>query len=385
MKYFILLLVFLSSTACSAKLVLKSSDFVDTVKIEVQNGKIILPVSINNNTYRFFLDTGASGFIYQNGRVPLTVSQSGKYNTKDINGEVGELQKSTPTDIVIDKIKIADYEFAYMNGTGLDCFSDGIIGFDLIKAGVNVKIDLEKKWVILTDRKDFFRHEPGEKIDYKLVNSRPYISYAIGHGIALKAMFDTGSAGFLGLERKQYEKILNSNNRDWLAQQVVWSDTGRSTYSVNGLSPERETIFLKLDSVNFDNLSFSDVNAEVRTGFSVIGTGILKYGSVIIDPFRKELCYEPYQKYKIIKVSEPGESVVLAFTQNKAVVELLDKKSALYLAGLRKGDVILEVNKIKITDICTLNRIKDQLLKGTPSNLRCQDSSGNIKIIDIIL
>jgi len=99
-----------------------------------------------------------------------------------------------------------------------------------------------------------------------------------------------------------------------------------------------------LDNVNFGNLSFSDVNAEVRTGFSVIGTGILKYGSVIIDPFRKELCYEPYRKSKIIKVCKPGKSVVLAFTQNKAVVELLDKKSALYLAGLRKGDVILEVN-----------------------------------------
>ena len=88
---------------------------------------------------------------------------------------------------------------------------------------------------------------------------------------------------------------------------------------------------------------------------------------------------------KIIKVSELGKSVVLAFTQNKAVVELLDKKSALYLAGVRKGDIILEVNKIKITDICTLNRIKDQLLKGTPLKLRCRDSSGNIKIIDIIL
>ena len=218
MKYFILIIVFLSSTACSAKLALKSSNFVDTVKIEVQNGKIILPVSINNNAYRFFLDTGARGFIYRNGRVPVGVSQSGKYNTKDINGEVSELQKSTPTDIVIDKIKIADYEFIYMNGTGFDCFSDGIIGFDLIKAGVNVKIDLGKKWIILTDRKDFFRHEPGEKIDYKLVNDRPYVSYAIGHGIALNAMFDTGNAGFLGFEKKQYEKILNSDNRDWLAQ-----------------------------------------------------------------------------------------------------------------------------------------------------------------------
>ena len=373
-KYILFLsFLFLNTSFLNGKAI---ENFNDTISIEYKNGVVLVPVTIDGVSYPFILDTGASrGFVYKSSSFTMHKSDK-KYYTMDVNQKTGTLDITQPMEIKIGNYIIPNYQFSIMGGTGFDCFSEGIIGFDMFE-NVIMKIDVRNNILILTNQKQLFEKEYGIDVKYKTKNSRPAISYNIASSKNDWAIFDTGANLFF-----QYDINKLKYNPE-LANQVVWSDTGRTTYSVHGLGDSSKVAFINPRVFAVGDISFNNAHIQAKEGESFLGAKILEYCAVIIDPFSKKIKFEPYSMSKTIEMKGTEKNEVISFVDSKLTIVMINENSKLYKLGARKNDVILEIDGVIVSDICSLLAIKNALSDTSNHKLKMIDLNGNLKMFEI--
>ena len=400
---------------------LSAENFCDTISIDVEDNLILVPVRIDNKVYRFCLDTGSSqGMVYANSNIPNLVPL-GNIISRDANNHVDTVQViqlppfTLPTNS--SQLTVSGYVASLMPRHSISDKYDAIIGFDLFNRGICAKIDKQRGLLILTDEKKLFRAEEkaGYTLRYKLKWFVPYLYVSPFVRHTDEALFDTGAPLFYTMSRESFDQHLASdlanlhkNLGAGIERQVEGRAEGHLTLGGFGLEKKDEVVFLHLDRLKWGDFAFTDLHTITTQGASKIGAKLLDFGTVIINPFRKHITFQPFPNEVpssgeeglgvVARPSPSGEleggsssvrvgnkqfSVAFVPYKGQAVVGLIWEGSPPYKAGMRQGDVILQIDQRPINSFADFQRFG--FIKGERHRFRLRDQQGVEKIVECII
>ncbi len=412
---------------------LSAENFCDTISIDVEDDLILVPVQINNMVYRFCLDTGSSqGMVYANSNIPDLVPL-GNIISRDANNHVdtvkviqlppftlnpslnpspldakrrfrsvAEKEPSLNSSQPSQELTVSGYVASLMPRHSISDKYDAIIGFDLFNRGICAKIDKQRGLLILTDEKKLFRAEEkvGYTLRYKLKWFVPYLYVSPFVRHTDEALFDTGAPLFYTMSRESFDQHLASdlanlhkNLGAGIERQVEGRAEGHLTLGGFGLEKKDEVVFLHLDRLKWGDFAFTDLHTITTQGASKIGAKLLDFGTVIINPFRKHITFQPYPNEvpssgegsggSSVRVGNKQFSVAFVPYKGQAVVGLIWEGSPPYKSGMRQGDVILQIDQRPINSFADFQRFG--FIKGERHRFRLRDQQGVEKIVECII
>ena len=354
-------------------------NFCDTIPIEFDNDQIYIPVMMNGEEHLFNLDTGSSqGTVYEGAHIG-SWTELGNVVSRDANNRQDTVKVISLPPFKMGNLTVGDYVASVFPRPTVKGKYDVIIGFDLFNKGLCAKIDVEHKIMILTDIRDFFSGEQGFAVKYKLKWFVPYvlISPFIRH--VDETLFDLGSRPLYVMNKENFdEHAYKSNN---VGSQVEGIAKGNMNIGNLGTEKQDEVAFLHLDRLKWGDFSFNDVHATTTSGSSRIGAQMLKYGSVIIDAFRKQIVFQPYSGADSVEVDNKQFGVAFVPKDGMAAVGLVFQKSEAYINGMRQGDIILKING---QQIFTFNDfVNYPFVKGRRYTFTLHDKKGFDKEVSV--
>lgn len=354
-------------------------NFADTIPIEVVDNQIFVKATAGGRVYRFCLDTGSSqGTVYAS--FPISGLRAlGSVVSRDAAGRSDTVSVVQLPAITIGKLTITGYVASLLPSTMLRAY-DGIIGFDFFNKGLCCKIDTRNRRMVIADRRDFFDGETGYALHYKLKWFVPYVMVSPFKRHYDEALFDTGSNALYTMNKQSFdEHAYKSKN---VNSQVEARVKGKLTIGNIGAERGGEVAFLKLDRLKWDDFSFLDVSAVTTQGSSKIGAAMLRYGSVIINGFRRYIRFQPYEGGDSVKVSnKPLTTAYVPTDDGRASVGIIMPGSADYEAGLRQGDIIISIDGKAIASFAAFQRFT--LVKGMTHKMRVLTQEGKVK--DVVI
>lgn len=354
-------------------------NFADTIPIEVVDNQIFVKATAGGRVYRFCLDTGSSqGTVYASSYIS-GLRALGSVVSRDAAGRSDTVSVVQLPAITIGKLTITGYVASLFPSTMLRAY-DGIIGFDFFNKGLCCKIDTRNRRMVIADRRDFFDGETGYALHYKLKWFVPYVMVSPFKRHYDEALFDTGSNVLYTMNKQSFdEHAYKSKN---VNSQVEARVKGKLTIGNIGAERGGEVAFLKLDRLKWDDFSFLDVSAVTTQGSSKIGAALLRYGSVIINGFRRYIRFQPYEGGDSVKVSnKPLTTAYVPTDDGRASVGIVMPGSADYEAGLRQGDIIISIDGKAIASFAAFQRFT--LVKGMTHKMRVLTQEGKVK--DVVI
>lgn len=354
-------------------------NFADTIPIEVVDNQIFVKATAGGRVYRFCLDTGSSqGTVYASSSIS-GLRALGSVVSRDAAGRSDTVSVVQLPAITIGKLTITGYVASLFPSTMLRAY-DGIIGFDFFNKGLCCKIDTRNRRMVIADRRDFFDGETGYALHYKLKWFVPYVMVSPFKRHYDEALFDTGSNVLYTMNKQSFdEHAYKSKN---VNSQVEARVKGKLTIGNIGAERGGEVAFLKLDRLKWDDFSFLDVSAVTTQGSSKIGAAMLRYGSVIINGFRRYIRFQPYEGGDSVKVSnKPLTTAYVPTDDGRASVGIVMPGSADYEAGLRQGDIIISIDGKAIASFAAFQRFT--LVKGMTHKMRVLTQEGKVK--DVVI
>lgn len=326
----------------NVKFTVSKKNFVDSIPIEFHNGRIILKAYSGDREYRFLLDTGSSqGVIYENSMFNY-VRKRGTITSHDANGTSHKIMTVEYPRFRIGSLVIEGYCGSLLPRQSNSDSHDAIIGFDIINKGLLAKIDIASGMLILTDNRRFFDREVGYVMKYRLLRWVPNVKLSPFPNCTDEARFDTGSRRLYEMSNcscTTFSKAIYE-----FGSQIEGITHGSRTIASFGKEDHAQMAFLHLDRVMMGGFSFTDYHTITTQGNSRIGSELLNYGSVIINPFRKEITFCPYKDEGYYEVCNKQMDIAFVPMNGKASVGIIWEGSRHFRNGFRQGDVILSIN-----------------------------------------
>ncbi|PCI35546.1 MAG: hypothetical protein COB60_02170 [Flavobacteriaceae bacterium] len=359
-----------------------------------KNNLIILPIEVNGKALNFILDTGVSRTILFN------LNQVDSLDLKEVKKiKIKGLGSNKPVDALLSKnnnfrIKnivgrnqnlyfILDSDFDLSAKLGLTIH--GIIGYDLVKDFV-VEINYSQKRITFYNPKKYKkkRLRKFEKFDLTFYNNKPYIHTYIQFKkeeapVLVKLLVDSGGSDALWIFEGSHEKIVSPEKYfdDYLGEGLSGIINGKRSKVYNLLLGKYN---LKGTTVSYPDSSAIVIARKQLDRNGSIGGTVLGRFRLILDYQNAALYLKKGGKYdKPFNYNMSGIELVYSgqvlvkerqaainsntynSSTNRGVEVLLDynynfifkpsysifsirKNSPAYIAGLRKGDIILSVN-----------------------------------------
>ena len=349
-------------------------NFVDTLKIKIWDGAVIIPVEINGETKNLMFDTGAErGFwigdeedwMTPSGETLSLVDSQKTRHKKDV-------MKLPP--VKMGSITIENYTVVVDNG--LDDYVcdkiDGAIGYDLVVRGLSFKFYTKDSLMIVTDRKGFFsKEEKGQPTlkykRYHKTNPQVWVDFPFHR---IKLLFDSGAIGG-DFDLPEYLMSIWANNYPELGQKMDEYTVVRDTtvYHTAGLFGRlNDTVPYRIfhcPEVEMGGITFTDVwvSTDNRTG--KVGSAILKKNSLIIDGYKRKLVLLPHDGNMVQYYGNEDKRGIKFIHADKndtlgAMKAVVRKSGDAYQKGIRTGDYLISVNGVEITDYCTYFNLTDR-------------------------
>lgn len=361
--------------------------FADTIDIEFENHRILLPVEIDGRKYRFLFDTGCTqGAVFDPS--PLwgrsrggssSLKEVGRVAFRDINDRPDTVRVVQLPPFRLGSLTIDGYLCTVIRSGPVTRGYDGIIGFDLLNKGLCCKIDVENKRLILTDRKKLFAHEEGYEVKYKLHSFVPYVWVSPFMRHMDRALFDTGYSGLYTMNRESFQKHVYKSKQ--VAAQVEGRAIGQHTIGAGGVETADTVYFLALDRLKWDDFSLRNYHTITQEGSSHIGAELLDYGRIIINPFKKRIIFQPNTKTDELTIGNSALQMSIVPAGNRPSIGLIREGSEAYLNGMRRGDVILKINDRDIPSVAAYMQFP--FVKGETYTFTVRTEQGNIKKVQI--
>ena len=350
---------------------LSRHDFVDTVKVELFDGAVIVPVEIEGEVRRLMFDTGAEFGFWIGGKEAWMQPSGDNISILDSQKTNREIPLYKVPSMTLGSTVIEGYPIIAQEEMGeIVCGRfDGGLGFNLVAKGLSFKLDTKDSLLIITDRKRFFAKEEKGQPTLKYREDdvpRVYVEFPFTR---VKMLFDTGWYGgwfdlpeyWLNRWSKNDRKMKQSIDR-----LTVWIDTSMVTQSgLFGYSLETVAYrMLHIPIASLDNLTLKDVWVHSDSHSVKVGSALLKRNSLIIDSHKKSLVLLPHDGNLEQVVENEGKGIFFISADEgdtlgvvKAVVH---KNSKAYRKGIRTGDYLVTANGIPITDLCTYVTLSDK-------------------------
>ena len=326
---------------------LSRKNFVMTIPIEIERGQIYLPVRMQGRQYRFKLDTGASqGVIYDDVDIE-GLRELGFIKSEDAVGQSHQVTTVELPPLMLDSLIISGFKVQRMKRNVRRQGEDGIIGFALFHRGIAAKIDCRDSVMILTDRKAYFKRAQGEALRYRLKWHVPYVNISPFEGTTEEVLFDSGSPLLYAINNERFAQMLATAPS--VERQIEGITYGSHAIGHFGSERSHQIILLSLDSLRWGNFILQEVHCATVQGGSHIGAPLLRYGAMIIDPFRKQLIFQPYDGQTSCIVANRRPDIVIVEKEGKAMIGMVMEQGKAWEAGFRHDYIIEKVDGEPIT------------------------------------
>lgn len=330
-------------------------NYYSEIKYEDVNGKIVIPVSINNKTYRFLFDTGAPNVISSGIFETLNIEKSTEITVSDANNNKQNMKNAIIPSLTIGDVIYKNSQalvFDDTNNIVFNCFEiDGIIGTNLLRKSI-VKILPKENLLVLTNDRKRMSLSKDEAIDMVLRGgqSSPYISIGLqGENNAKEfLLLDTGASGFYDMCKKNYSTLKERNVTHELGNSI-----GASSLGMFGATKESVQYRVQIPTIKIVNHEFKNVITTTgNDDNSRIGSDILKYGDMTLDFRNKKFYFNPFEKQSDLDEKLFGFTPTIA--ENKLIVGMVWNEDL--KEHMSYGDEILKVNDTDLAylDLCHL-------------------------------
>lgn len=359
-------------------------EYYEVIPYQTEIGKIIIPVSINDKTYRFLLDTGAPNLFSPELLKELKINEGDSINVSDANDQ-GQKMKF----VVVPQVKIGNLVFENQAGLIYDlekhyllsCYKiDGFIGSNLLRNSI-IKINGTNKTIVITNKIKSLNIEK-KPIKMKLFGNQksPYVELKFVGKNSEKAsdmvLVDTGMDGFYDMSKRAYMIFEKNNIFDALSSAVGIGDAG-----LFGVGNSSEQKLLEIENANLNQQIIKNIMVTTTTdNNSRIGIDILKYGDVTLDFLNKKFYFE---STKTIDVKEKTPKFYSSVQNNKVVVGLIwDEKLKMLM---NTGDEVISIDEIDISNIslCDFLKLKKEWKNKDRYILKTKNKEGQINEINI--
>lgn len=347
---FLSIFAFLSAVASSAKekvyhlgFEMSKTGFCDTIPIIVDEGQIYIDIELGGEKRRFNLDTGAAqGALFGNAAMK-GARHLGYVASNDAAGNKDTVEVvALPTLTFSSGLKTEGYVATVYDKGSVKRKYDGVLGFDLFNSGISAKIDTRAGVMILSDRTDIFAKEKGHRLKYRLKWFAPYVKVSPFIRHVDEALFDTGYRHLYTMNDESFRK--HSYKSRQVMEQVT--DSAKGSFAIGNIGAEESAMvyFMQLDRLAWGEYRFTDVSAMTTRGSSKIGAALLNYGSIIIEPKRKSLTFQPYCDTDSTSVTNTLPSLAFVPVNGKPAIGIVARGCDAYKAGARSGDIILSID-----------------------------------------
>lgn len=352
MKQLLHLLILLSFSSCGIVGRIKTVGLINGTQIEQRhffeeisfkevNGKIILPVEIQNNVYDFLFDTGAIAVIDNEVLKNLKNQKVTSQKVKDYFGAKSKLNYYKLEQASVQNI---NFRLAGVVGADLglikskDCSGiSGIVGANWMKKAL-WQIDFQQHKLRFASSMDSLQVlENSDTIRFiPNLQGTPAFKFSTSNGVQKDMILDTGSSGNLSMPAKGFSK--EERNAALLKRFGL-------TYGAFGSSLD-STFFIQCPSASVGNkLELSDpiVALESSTSKGVMGTAFLRNYLLTIDWQRQYLILSPIAAPEKKKENAYGFGINLV--DDKLIVSSVYKNALNQEQGLEYNDQILMINQ----------------------------------------
>ena len=333
-NYYLIVFCLLSIYSCSLKTrnilhggLVKNVNFTEEIPFDFSYGIPIIEVDIQENTYRFLLDTGAPTVITPELAALLNSEEITKEKVFDSQGN-----KEKESFIKIKKLSISSIDFEDIGAAVSDinqtfeisCLHiDGIIGANLMEK-IYWKIDYAQKKISLSDSSFPLDGEHFE-IDFKPQKNQatPKITITINSKKIKNISLDTGSNGGFDFESKDHSKIAKDSED--------LSVFGTASTGVYGRGEDAIKLFSKVKTLELGDLDYKNqiVSFEKNTA-KTLGNDFLQHFTVLLDWKKKKIYLFPESTYSYGSVEgfgfytkiEDGKLKVAAVVQNSMAAKM---------------------------------------------------------------
>lgn len=392
-----LALTLLALPASAQKLIrdfsISEKDFVDTIKIKIWKGAIIIPVEIDGEIKNMMFDTGANmGFWI--GKEEAWMMPSGDSTlTVDSHQQSKNTSIMTIPSMKMGNITINDYPMVVSDGlSDFTCgIIDGAIGFDLAVKGISFKFDTQDSLMIVTDRNRFFaKEEKGhQKVKYKhysLIDPKVWVKFPF---IKAKVDFDSGYiGGWFSFPQKTLDVWSKQDPK--IKQQLDEMTVNVDTIVMSGAGLFGQTLDtvvtgeLIVPEIALGDLVFKDVYIATASHKRLVGSAILQHTSLIIDAPKKRFVFLPHEGNHVITAANRGSGMHLVSAEDGdtlgAVKVVVHKGTESYNKGLRTGDYLISVDGTAISSLCDYMLLSR---KGEVKHFMFRSPEGEIKEVEL--
>ena len=322
-------------------------DFLFAVPLEVERGQLYITLDFNGRLCRFKLDTGASqGILYDDVMLP-GVRTLGTIESEDAAGRVRQMQTVQLPPFRLGPLTISNYKVQRMRRSIVRRGEDGIIGFALFNKGIAARIDVRENQLTLTDRRDHYAYTPGEALKYHLRKHVPYIKTSPFAGVEDEVLFDTGSPLPYAVNASKFAQMRRQHPE--IEQQIEGSTYGSHAMGHFGSERSGQIVLLGLQRLMWGDFAFRDIHCTTVNGGSHFGAPLLEYGALVINPFRRQLVFQPYYGITSVTVANRLHDIVIVERNGRAMIGMVMQDGKAWQAGFRSNSVIEQVNGQPLT------------------------------------
>jgi predicted aspartyl protease len=362
----------------------KEESYYTEIQFEYVNGKIIIPILINEKTYRFLLDTGAPNLITKKLAETLKQKSLQEIKVSDANDNKSSMNFVELPNITIGNVVFENSVALSSNDDGnlvFDCFNlDGFIGSNLLRNSI-LQIDTRNKTLIITNDEKKLKLNKKNSIELSLIGnqSSPYIWIKLKGKNSGKeqVLLDTGMKGFYDISIRNYSLLKNEN-----IFKIISTGIGSKEIGLFGNSKDSEQLKIFLPEMKISNSSFLNISTiTTNDKNSRIGIELFENGLATLDFKNKKFYFDQYGINTDLNEKQLGFSPTI-LNQKLSIGIVWDEKLK---DKIFSGDEIIEINGKNYENylLCDLINKKSIFKEIEIVNIKIRNKSGEIRDINL--
>lgn len=361
---------------------INSGDFTEEIVFEDQLNLIILPVTINGNSYRFLFDTGAPNVISPELQEAWQFKKIGNSTIRDSQGESKKVQY-----VRLGKLNIGPVEFLnsaaciidFKANPVLSCLDlDGIIGSNLMQF-CTWRVDYSSNTIVITNQPEQLSYSSSyAEIKFKTnMQHAIKIDYKTSNATIKNLKIDYGSTGYLNVPDNIYQVLKEKGD---LSEPIT--EVGFAQGGIFGLLETDSFEISVLETGKIGDFDFGKIELK-SGGKGLLGTRILKNYIVTMNWPNGTIGFENINSEIELLRNKFGLSPT--FLDGNVIIKSIIIDGAAHKAGLSPGMIIKSINDFSFEQIDGLcNYVLDEKRNNTDTvniSVQLEDGPKNFELV----
>lgn len=358
--------------------------YFEEIRYELVKDKIIVPVTINGQVFRFLLDTGAPNIISKRLFDALGLVESTSVNINDANNLTQSMHATE-----IPNLKIGTLNFTNQialiydihSNNLLSCYNiDGFIGSNLFRKSILKVSPSQQKIYITNNVKNLSPKTKPSKMELVGSQKAPYVKFNFVGKNNNKAselvLIDTGMDGYYDMANLNFNYFSESG-----IFEIVGESTGVSGIGIFGAGPSNLQRLLKVENAIVNTIVFKNLIIETTDDMnSRIGLAFLDHSDLILDFKHKEVYFET------------RDTVVLEDKVPKYIPTMIDNKFVIGMVwdqnlakSMTSGDEIISIDSKKVNELspCEIMDLRSTFKNKTNYTIEIKNKENKIVSLKI--